>query len=44
MELWDVLDGQGNKTDKIVERGTELEQGEYRLLVDVWIIIKITSF
>ena len=44
MELWDVLDKHGNKTGKIVERGTELEQGEYRLIIDVWIINKNKEF
>ena len=37
MELWDVLDEHGNKTGKIVDRGTELGQGEYRLVIDVWL-------
>jgi isopentenyldiphosphate isomerase len=44
MELWDILDEHGNKTGKIVERGTELEQGEYRLIIDVWIINKDNEF
>ena len=44
MELWDVLDKYGNKTGKIVERGTELGQGEYRLIIDVWIINKNKEF
>jgi isopentenyldiphosphate isomerase len=44
MELWDVLDEHGNKTGKIIERGTELGQGEYRLVIDVWIINKNKEF
>jgi len=44
MELWAVLDEHGNKTGKIIERGTELERGEYRLLVDVWIINENNEF
>ena len=44
MELWDGLDKHGNKTGKVIERGTELERGEYRLLIDVWIINKNKEF
>ena len=33
MELWDVLDKHGNKTGKIIERGTKLGQEEYRLIL-----------
>ena len=44
MEFWDILDEYGNKTDKIIERGTELGQGEYRLVIDVWIINKNNEF
>jgi len=44
MELWDVLDKHGNKTGKVIERGTELEQGEHRLVIDVWIINKDKEF
>jgi isopentenyldiphosphate isomerase len=40
MESWDILDKHGNKTGKIIQRGTELEQGEYRLLIDAWVINK----
>ena len=38
MELWDVLDEYGNKTGKTIKRGSSLSQGEYRLVVDVWIM------
>jgi len=38
MELRDILDEFGNKTGKTGERGKELNQGEYYLIVDVWII------
>lgn len=37
MELWDILDGDGNKTGKTVERGKPMGQDEYHLLVHVWI-------
>ena len=38
MELRDILDEFGNKTGKTGERGKPLNQGEYYLIVDVWII------
>ena len=38
MEIWDILDENGNKTGKTVERGKPLLQGEYHLVVDVWIM------
>ena len=37
MELWDILDGDGNKTGKTVERGKPMGQAEYHLVVHVWI-------
>lgn len=37
MELWDILDGNGNKTGKTVERGKPMGQDEYHLVVHVWI-------
>lgn len=37
MELWDILDGEGNKTGKTIERGKRMGQDEYHLLVQVWI-------
>ena len=38
MELWDVLDENGNKIGKTHERGKPMGHGEYHLVVDVWII------
>jgi len=38
MELWDILDEFGNKTGKTVERGKPMKQGEYHLVIDVWIV------
>jgi 8-oxo-dGTP pyrophosphatase MutT (NUDIX family) len=38
MELRDILDEHGNKTGKTGERGKSLNQGEYYLIVDVWIM------
>ncbi len=37
MELWDVLDENGNKTGRVVERGISMSKGEYHLVVFVWI-------
>lgn len=38
MELWDVLDENGIKTGRLVERGKSLERGDYHLVVFVWIV------
>ena len=37
MELWDILDENGNKTGETVERGKYMRQDEYHLVVHVWI-------
>ena len=37
IELWDILDGNGNKTGKLHKRGDAMKDGEYRLLVQIWI-------
>ncbi|AGK97543.1 NUDIX hydrolase [Clostridium pasteurianum] len=37
MELWDILDGNGDKTGKTIQRGKTMEQDEYHLVVNVWI-------
>ena len=37
MELWDILDENGNKTGRTVERGKPMKQDEYHLVVNVWI-------
>lgn len=37
MELLDILDGNGNKTGRVVERGKTMEKGEYHLVVIVCI-------
>jgi len=36
-ELWDILDENGNKTGRTVERGKPMGEGEYHLCVYVWI-------
>ena len=38
MELVDVYDRNGNRTGKVVERGTPLLEGEYILAVGMWIV------
>ena len=40
MELWDILDKNGNKTGRIYERGcgVPLKDGEYHLVVHVWVV------
>lgn len=37
MEYWDVYDENRNKTNKVITRGTPLQQGEYHLVVHVCI-------
>ncbi len=38
MELWDILDEQGNKTGGTIIRGEQLQDGEYHLVVHIWIL------
>lgn len=38
MEIWDILNSDGKMTGKTVKKGTRLEQGEYHLMVHIWII------
>lgn len=38
MELWDILDKNGKKTGRTVERGKPLGEGEYHLVVDCWLM------
>lgn len=35
-EIWDVLDENGNKTGRYVERGRKMAPGDYHLVVHVW--------
>jgi isopentenyldiphosphate isomerase len=44
MELWDILDGNGNKTGKTIQRGNTMGQDEYHLVVNVWIKNKKGEF
>ena len=36
-EFWDILDINGNKTGRVIERGQFMYDGEYHLSVQVWI-------
>jgi len=38
MEIWDILDKNGNMTGKTITRGDNLRDGEYHLIVHIWII------
>lgn len=38
MEFWDILDTEGKKTGRTVQRGTKLLQNEYHLVVHIWIV------
>jgi 8-oxo-dGTP pyrophosphatase MutT (NUDIX family) len=38
MELWDILDENGEMTGKLHERGKPMAAGEYHLVVHVWIM------
>ncbi|MDF2686275.1 MAG: isopentenyldiphosphate isomerase [Clostridia bacterium] len=38
MELWDILDKNGNKLGRTVERGKPMSQDEFHLVVHVWIM------
>ncbi|WP_461614735.1 NUDIX hydrolase [Clostridium sp. Marseille-QA1073] len=37
MELWDILNKDGNRTGKVAPRGSKMGEGEYHLVVFVWI-------
>lgn len=43
-EWLDVYDKHGNKTGKMIERGKPMTQGEYFLIVDVWIMNNKNEF
>lgn len=38
MELWDIYDKNRNKTGKLHARGNTLAEGEYHLVIHVWIM------
>ncbi len=37
MEYWDIYDKNRNKTGKIIKRGERMSEGEYHLIVHIWI-------
>lgn len=37
METWDVYDKNGIRTGKTIQRGSELKEGEFHLVVHIWI-------
>ena len=37
VELWDILDKDGRLTGRTVEKGRPLKEGEYHLIVHIWI-------
>ena len=38
LEIWDILDKEGNKTGKTLQKGEELPEGFYHQGADVWIL------
>lgn len=38
MEFFDIIDEYGHKTGKQIMRGQPFQEGEYHLIVDVWIV------
>lgn len=38
MEIWDILDKEGNKTGKTMQKGEKLPEGFYHQGADVWIL------
>lgn len=37
MEIWDILDSEGNLTGRTIERGKTLAKGDYHLVVFAWL-------
>lgn len=44
MEIWDILDEDGNKTENTIKRGEELKNDQYHLVVHIWIINDSNQF
>jgi isopentenyldiphosphate isomerase len=38
MELWDILDAEGKRTGRIVQKGAKLRQNEFHLVVHIWVV------
>lgn len=37
MELWDIVDEQGHKTGRTIEKGKPMQKGDFHMSVSVWI-------
>ena len=37
-EYWDIYDADGNKTGRLHKRGEPMQEGEYHLVVHVWVV------
>ena len=37
MELWDILDKDGNRTGRVAPRGSKMSEDEYHLVVFIWV-------
>lgn len=44
MEYWDIYDKDKKKTGKLMKRGERLKEGEYHLIVHIWIKNKNNEF
>lgn len=38
MEIWDILDNEGTRTGRTVQRGTKLQHNEFHLVVHIWVV------
>jgi len=38
VEIWDILDEKGNRTNRTIIRGQELQPGDYHLVVHIWVV------
>jgi isopentenyldiphosphate isomerase len=38
MEIWDILDAEGRKIGRTVQKGTKLRPNEYHLVVHIWVV------
>ena len=44
MEIWDILDGNGYASGRTINRGEILNDGEYHLVVHIWIVDEDGNF
>ena len=44
LELWDVLDENGNKVGRLHERGKPMKKGDHHLVVHIWIMNSKNEF